>query len=44
MTEVKESQELLTYLFWIKGFQEADKNNYDAIRVKVGKNGIDIEK
>lgn len=44
MTEVKESQELLTYLFGLKGFQEADKNNYDAIREKLEKMGIDIEK
>lgn len=44
ITEDKEGQELLLKLFGLKGFQEADKNNYDNIRVKLEKLGIDIEK
>ena len=44
ITEGNEGQELLLKLFGIKGFQEADKNNYDSIRVKLEKLGIDIEK
>lgn len=44
ITEEKEGQELLLNLFGLKGFQEADKNNYDNIRIKLEKLGIDIEK
>lgn len=39
-----EGQELLLKLFGLKGFQEADKNNYDTIKIKLEKLGIDIEK
>lgn len=44
ITNTIEGQELLLKLFGLKGFQEADKNNYDTIRVKLEKLGIDIEK
>lgn len=44
VTEEKEGGELLLKLFGLKGFQEADKNNYDSIKVKLEKLGIDIEK
>lgn len=35
---------MLLQLFGIKGFQEAEENNYDIIREKIEKMGIDIEK
>lgn len=44
ITDSQEGQDLLLKLFGLKGFQEADKNNYDNIRVKLEKLGIDIEK
>ncbi|WP_022818859.1 phosphate/phosphite/phosphonate ABC transporter substrate-binding protein [Fusobacterium russii] len=44
VTEEKEGQEILLKLFGLKGFQEANKNNYDSIKVKLEKLGIDIEK
>lgn len=44
ITSEKEGEDLLLSLFGLKGFQEADKNNYDSIKVKLEKLGIDIEK
>lgn len=44
VVEDKEMQDLMMKLFGLYGFQEADKNNYDNIRVKLEKLGIDIEK
>lgn len=44
VTSTKEGQELTLKLFGIKGFEEADINNYKLIEDKLNKMGIDIEK
>jgi len=44
VTSTKEGQELTLKLFGIKGFQEANVDNYKLIEDKLNKMGIDIEK
>ncbi len=44
VTTEKESENLLYDLFGIKGFQEADINNYKTVETKLERMGIDLEK
>ena len=44
VTATKEGQELTLQLFGIKGFEEANIDNYKLIEDKLNKMGIDIEK
>ena len=44
VTSTKEGQELTLKLFGIKGFEEANIDNYKLIEDKLNKMGIDIEK
>lgn len=44
ISESEEGQKLLLQLFGLKGFQTVDKNNYDTIKIKLEKLGIDIGK
>ena len=44
VTNSKEGQELTLQLFGIKGFEEANTDNYKLIEDKLNKMGIDIEK
>lgn len=44
VTTSKEGQDLTLQLFGIKGFEEANVNNYKLIEDKLNKLGIDIEK